>query len=343
MYILQNVPLSGYSTMRLGGPAAHLTEVNNRNDVVESLAWAESQQLPVIMIGGGSNIIWPDSGFPGLVLVNKIMRYEAFNEDEENMYVTAGAGEVWDRVVEQTVLAGYSGLETLSLIPGTAGAAPIQNIGAYGGEISQVLVSVEAYDRQAKQFINIPSIDCGFGYRTSRFKTADKGRYFISALTLHVTKTNPMPPFYESLQTYLSSRGIHEYTPQIVRDAVIAIRSSKLPDPAVVANNGSFFTNPIVTKDDLDLLQLNHPDITYWPMDDGRIKISAAWLLEQAGFKGMHDSETGMAIWDKHALVLVNEHAASTANLLKFRQKILDRVQALFGIALQQEPELIGV
>lgn len=341
MYILENVPLSSYSTMRLGGPARYLSDITDRNEIPEALAWAEQHQVPVIMIGGGSNIIWKDEGFPGLVLVNKIERFETFNEDADNLYVTVGAGENWDAVVKRCVDGGFSGIEELSLIPGTAGATPIQNVGAYGREISEVLVTVEAYDTSARQFVNIPGRDCGFGYRTSRFKTTDRGRFMISAITLHLTKTPPQPPFYAALEQYFSQNQITAYTPQAVREAVIAIRSAKLPDPATVANNGSFFHNPVVQSDQLDTLLAQYPELPHWKKDDGSAKISAAWLVEQCGLKGVHDQETGMATWPNQALVFVNEKATQTAHLLRFKQKVVDAVQAKFGIILEQEPELL--
>lgn len=269
------------------------------------------------------------------------MGFEEQQEDEENYFVHIGAGEHWDNVVERTVAKGMTGIEALSLIPGTTGATPVQNVGAYGQEIAQTLVSVEAYDRQTKQMVNLQNADCGFGYRTSRFKTTDRGRFFITGVTLHLLHGNPQPPYYAALEQYLNDHNIHDHTPQTVRDAVIAIRSSKLPDPAKVANNGSFFANPIIDEGHLAQIQNNHPDIPHWPDGEGKVKIPAAWLLEQLGFKDIHDQETGMATWPTQAMVLVNEHAQSTAQLLQFRQKILDAVQQAFHITLEQEPELL--
>ncbi|HJP96587.1 MAG TPA: UDP-N-acetylmuramate dehydrogenase [Candidatus Saccharimonadales bacterium] len=343
MNILQNVPLAQHSTMRLGGTAAYAVDITSRMELREALAWAEERNLPVMMIGGGSNIIWKDEGFPGLLLVNKIMRFEEQQEDAENYYVTVGSGEDWDKVVERTVQKGATGLEFLSLIPGTAGATPVQNVGAYGQEIANVLVSVEAYDRQTGGFVSIPSFECGFGYRTSRFKTTDRSRFFITALTFHLQIQNPQPPFYQALERYFGEHPVEggAYTPQVIRDAVIAIRSSKLPDPAVVANNGSFFANPIVDEGVLVQIQANYPDVPHWPAADGKIKIPAAWLLETAGFKDVHDAETGMGTWPAQPLVLVNEHATSTAQLLQFRQKIIDTVRQKFDITLEQEPEIL--
>lgn len=341
MNIVQNVSLKLHSTMRLGGTAAYMVDITSRNEIPEAIAWAEENKLPVIMIGGGSNIIWRDEGFAGLILVNKILGIEEQIEDEENFYITVGAGENWDAVVSKTTEKGMTGIEALSLIPGTAGATPVQNVGAYGQEISNTLVSVQAYDNQAKQFVTIPSYDCNFSYRTSRFKAHDKGRFFITAITLHLVHKNPQPPYYNAVQGYFDEHNIINPTPQVLREAVIAIRTSKLPDPARVANNGSFFANPIITEEQYSQLAMDHPDMPKWTMDDGRVKIPAAWLMEQAGFKDYHDKTTGMATWPAQPLVLVNETAQQTEQLIEFKQKIVSTIQDRFGITLEQEPELL--
>lgn len=337
MNIQKNVLLSGYSAMHLGGKAAFFTTVSSLEELAEAIGWAEQNNQKLKVIGGGTNIIWQDSGFNGLVIVNKIMGFELSNEG----VVKAGAGENWDSVVRRCIEQGWSGTECLSAVPGTAGATPVQNVGAYGQEIADTLLEVEAYDTKDKKVITIAKNDCGFGYRTSRFKTSDKDRYVILSVSLKLSKKTPVPPFYASLQQYLDEHNINSYTPQKIRDAVIAIRGEKLPDPSVVANNGSFFTNPIIDKDQFSSLQTIHHGLASWPAGE-KVKISAGWLVEHAGFpKDFHDSETGMATWKNQALVLVNEHAKSSADLLKFKQKIIDAVQAKFGITLEQEPEII--
>lgn len=343
MKILENVSLAEHSTMGLGGVAKYLVTVESNMELLEALSWGQERKLSIMMIGRGSNIVWRDEGFDGLIIVNKIERYETFNEDDENYYVTAGAGENWDTVVERTAQAGLTGIEALSLIPGTAGATPIQNVGAYGQEISQTLTTIEAFDLEQGDFVNLRGDDCAFGYRTSRFKTTDRGRFFITAVTLHLRKANPEGPFYASAQKYLDDSGITGVTPQTLRNAVIAVRQSRLPDPAEVRNNGSFFANPIITSEDLVRLRAGYPKIPSWTLDSGNVKISAAWLIEQAGFNDYHDDETGMATWAAQPLVLVNEKAKSTADLLAFKKKIIDTVQQKFGIELAQEPELLPV
>ncbi|MGD0284285.1 MAG: UDP-N-acetylmuramate dehydrogenase [Candidatus Saccharimonadales bacterium] len=341
MNIQKNVSLSQYSTMRLGGIVAFVSEIHNRQELTEAFNWAETNHLPVITIGEGSNIVWKDEGFKGLLLINKVPGYDVFDEDEENYYVTVGAGENWDSVVERAAVAQVSGIEAMSLIPGSAGATIVQNAGAYGQEICQTLVSIEAYDMQTKTFLTISNQDCAFGYRTSRFKTNDHGRFIIMGMTLHLMHTQMTSPFYPSLQDYIDKHNIKTYEPMAIRNAVIAIRSNHLPNPAVVANCGSFFENPIIDRIQLSELLDRYPDMVYWNQDNEDIKLSAGWLIEHAGFKDFHNQQTGMATWPTQAMILINEHARSTADLLAFRQLIIDTVNQKYGIKLEQEPELL--
>lgn len=335
-----NVPLSQHSTMRLGGPAKYLLEITSIEQIGPALEWAAEHNCKTIMIGDGSNIIWSDQGFDGLVLVNKIAGFEIKDKGDKAIVIIA-AGENWDSAVERTVKAGLSGIEHLSLIPGTTGATPVQNVGAYGKEIADTLVDVQVYDTLEQKMVNIPNEECGFSYRKSRFNGRDKGRFLITGVTLNLSKSPPTPPFYGSLQNYLEQHQITTYTPQTIREAVIAVRNSKLPDPAKVANCGSFFANPIVDKVKLAELLEKYPKIPNWVVDSEKSKISAAWIMEQLGLKGYHEPNTGMAIWDKHALVLVNEKAPNTAALLAFRDAIIKRAEEKFGLSLKQEPELI--
>lgn len=342
MQIYENVPLKLHSTMRLGGTAAYAATCSSQEELTELLAWAEQKQLPVRVIGSGSNIVWRDEGFPGLLIVNGIKGFDVKAEADDVRVVTIGAGENWDDAVRRTVELGLTGIEALSLVPGTTGATPVQNVGAYGQDVSQTITSVKVYDTTDKSFKSISNDDCAFGYRTSRFKTTDSGRYIIVSVTFRLVKANPVPPFYRAVEDYFSAHTMTDFTPQTVRDAVIAIRSSKLPDPARVANNGSFFANPIVDQAILEIILEAYPDVPYWATEtEGKVKIPAAWLIEHAGFKDVHDEVTGMATWHAQPLVLVNEHAKSTADLLAFKEKIVTRVRESFGISLEQEPELL--
>lgn len=341
MQSVPNVSLRNHSTMRLGGMATYALDVFNTSDIQQALHWATAHKLPIRIVGSGSNIIWRDEGFNGLLLVNKIKGYEVTTGNNGTFTVQIGTGEIWDNIVRRTVEAGLTGIEALSLIPGTAGGTPVQNVGAYGQEIADTLLNVTAIDATTGEVVTILNQDCGFGYRTSRFKTADAGRFFITGIALELRHNNPQPPFYGAVEQYFSSHGITDITPQALRNAVIDIRSHKLPDPSVVANNGSFFSNPVVDNATFSRLATSYPNLPHWPLNNGQHKLSAAWLIEQAGFKDYHDSETGMATWPTQPLVFVNEHAARTADLLKFKQKILSTIQAKFGVTLLQEPELL--
>lgn len=338
--IHHNASLSRHSTMRLGGHAKHLAEAKTENEVKLLADWAKKQGLPIIMIGEGSNIVWQDKDFDGLVIVNRIPGKKILKQDSKSAAIEIGSGEYWDEVVAWTVKNNWSGLEFLSLIPGYAGAAPVQNIGAYGGELSNVFVELEAYDTHISKFVKIAKKDCRFGYRTSRFKTTDKHRFLITSLVLKLSKTPPKPPFYEALEKYFSLHKIKDYTPLAIREAVMSIRPAKLPDPSRVANNGSFFTNPIISKVEFQKLFAEFIDIKYWPHGN-KVKLSAAWLVEQAGFKDFHDEQTGMGTWPNQCLVLVNESARSSDDLLTFKNKIIKAVHDKFGIILEQEPELL--
>lgn len=340
MDFAENVSLRSYSTMRLGGKARYFCEVRSESDIKKAFDFAKKHSVAVIVVGEGSNIVWRDEGFDGLIIANRIDGRKVVSEDEKNFTVELGAGENWDEAVAWTVKKNLSGIEFLSLIPGLAGAAPVQNLGAYGGEISNVLTKLRAYDSKLGHFVDIANKACQFSYRNSRFKTSDRGRFVITSITLKLSKSPPKPPFYESLEKYLSEHKITNYAPRTIREAVIAIRAIKLPSPAKVANNGSFFTNPTISKEEFEKLQKKYPDIKGWAQNN-KVKISAGWLLEEAGFKDFHDKETGMGTWPAQALVFVNEHAKNTADLLAFKQKVQSKVHEMFGIVLEQEPELL--
>lgn len=341
MKILKDVSLKLYSTMRLGGTADFMTEAKTKADLEVAENWAEERQIPIRVIGSGSNIVWRDEGFKGLLVINKIRGFKKINEDENSATYQIGAGENWDVVVDQLVGLKLAGVECLSLIPGTAGATPIQNVGAYGQDISQTLIEVEAYDRMEKQFVTLLNNECAFAYRTSRFKTVDSGRFLIASITLRLHKDKPQPPFYDALQAYLDKKGYENPTLNQIRNAVIAIRREKLPDPAKVANNGSFFANPFVDARHMKLLVKAYPNIRGWEMGDGTFKVSAAWLIEKAGFKGKIDPATGMSTWKNQSLVLINERAKKTQDLLDYQDKITAKVFEMFQIELQREPELL--
>lgn len=342
MEILNNVSLYEYSTMGLGGKAKHLTKISSTSELKMALKWANENSLESMIIGSGSNIVWSDNGFSGLVIVNSITGFEVIEDNEHSCTIKIGGGENWDEVVKRTVDMNLSGIECLSLIPGTAGATPVQNVGAYGQEISYVLVNVEVLDKNLEyDNLTLFNEDLDFSYRSSIFKQ-NPGRYYISSITLKLNKTVLKPPFYASLQLYLLQNKISDYSPVIIRRAVIAIRSYKLPDPKLVKNCGSFFKNPTIDISQLESLEKKLDiQIPHWPDHQDAKKISAAWLIENVGFSNFHDQETGMATWKNQPLVIVNETAKSTGDLIKFRDSIVNAVEQKFHIKLEQEPLLI--
>ena len=336
MDIHTNIPLKNYTTMRLGGNARFMTDVHTPAEVAEICQKAASEGLPIFILGGGSNLIVSDKGFNGIVVRNRIQGFDIISDDPSHTIIKVGAGENWDSVVSRTVDMNLSGIEALSAIPGTVGAGPVQNIGAYGQEIADTVQSVEAYDIQNNTFTTLSANDCGFSYRHSIFRGEASGRYIITAVILKLYKSTPQPPFYKAVQDYLESKNITIFTPKVIRDAVIAIRTDKLPDPALLPNAGSFFKNAIIEDWQLADLKNTFPDIPSYDMPDGRYKIPSGWLIEQTGLKGqvLH----GMRIHDKNALVLINESAKSYADLAAAREEIKTAVRDKFRIEIEQEP-----
>lgn len=336
MNIRTNIPLKNLTTMKLGGPAKFFAEVHSVQELNDYYVDAEAKNVPVFVLGGGSNVIAHDEGFNGLVLRMRIPGFEVISDDLNNTVIKVGAGEQWDDVVKRTVDMNLSGIEALSAIPGTAGAAPVQNIGAYGQEIAETLVELEAYDSQTHQVITLQNAECEFSYRHSIFRGDSRGRYVITSITLKLSKTLPAPPFYDALQKYFEEHLVSIYTQKVVRDAVIAIRADKLPDPAVQPNSGSFFKNALIDDWLLPDLQARFPTIKTYEMGNGTIKVPSGWLIETAGLKGQVFH--GMRVHDKNAVVLINESAQSYADLEAAREEIVQKVSDMFRITIEQEP-----
>jgi len=340
MQLTFNVPLGPLTTMKLGGNARAFCTVCSEDDLVEATAWATEHNVPMFMIGGGSNIIIGDDGFDGLVLKSEIKGFDIIEEDD-CCFITVGAGELWDDVVERTVNMGLTGIEALSLIPGTCGATPIQNVGAYGQEVSDTITELRAYDTTTNDFVILRSSDCEFAYRDSRFKEREHGRFLITTITFKLQKGQLQPPYYRALEQYMVEHNITDYSPASVRAAVIAVRQSKLPNPNVVANTGSFFKNPITSVEVFNAIQQKYPNAPGWPLENNMVKIPAGWLLETAGFKGYQHSN-GMGMYEQHALVMVNNSASSFADLVEFKEEITAKVEQMFKVTLTVEPEIIS-
>lgn len=336
MDVMTNISLKQYTTMKLGGEARYMATADSPGDVVSLYRNARKENLPIFVLGGGSNVITHDEVFEGIVLLNKIKGFEVISETDETTDVKIGAGEVWDEVVEKAIGLGLQGIEAMSGIPGTAGAAPVQNVGAYGQEIADTLISLEAYDSKTDTIVTISADECDFSYRNSIFRDKEKGRYCILNITLRLNKAEPKPPYYASLQKYIDDNDIREVNLSVIRVAVLNIRSEKLPDPAELPSAGSFFKNALVEKWKLEELQKEYSDIPNYAMSDGRYKIPTGWLIDKAGLRGYRSH--GMRVYEKNALVLVNDSATGYDDLVAIREEIVQIVFDKFGIKIEQEP-----
>ena len=336
MDVMTNISLKQYTTMKLGGETRYMATADSASDVVSLYRNARKENLPIFVLGGGSNVITHDEVFEGIVLLNKIKGFEVISETDETTDVKIGAGEVWDEVVEKAIGLGLQGIEAMSGIPGTTGAAPVQNVGAYGQEIADTLISLEAYDSKTDTIVTISADECDFSYRNSIFRRKEKGRYCILNITLRLNKAEPKPPYYASLQRYIDENDIREVNLSVIRVAVLNIRSEKLPDPAELPSAGSFFKNALVEKWKLEELQKEYSDIPNYAMSDGRYKIPTGWLIDKAGLRGYRSH--GMRVYEKNALVLVNDSATGYDNLAAIREEIVQIVFDKFGIKIEQEP-----
>lgn len=336
MEVHPNIPLKNFTTMKIGGPARFMVEVRSVEELKAVHDNATAKNLPIFILGTGSNVIAKDEGFTGIVIRIRIPGFDIVADDPGSTTIKIGAGENWDSVVQRTVDLRLSGIEAMSKIPGTTGAAPVQNVGAYGQEIADTLVSLEAYDSQTKNFVTIQNEACGFAYRHSIFRGEQKGRYVITSITLKLSKNVPQPPFYDALQTYFDEHNIKLFTVSSIRDAVIAIRTDKLPDPELLPNSGSFFKNAIIDDWQLTDLKKAYPDMKVFSMGDGRSKVPSGWLIEQTGLKGqlLH----GIRVHDKNCLVLINESATGYADLAAARDEVIGAVRDKFRIQIEQEP-----
>lgn len=340
MVIRENVPISELTTMRLGGQARYVIEIERLDDISKAYSFACEKNLPTWIMGGGANTIGHDEGFDGVIILNRLKGIKIVSQNNQEIIIEAMAGEVWDDLVAFACERGYSGIEALSLIPGTVGAAPVQNIGAYGQDIAQTIEQVTAFDTLTNEFVTIARSEMQLGYRQTRFNTgADKGRFLIVAVVLRLKKENLKPPFYHSLQKYLDENQIVGYSPLNIRQAVCAVRNEKLPDPEKEASAGSFFKNTYISAEEIPTAEARGIPVRIEA--DGRGKINSGWLIEQAELKGQE--LFGFRVSNTAALVLINKSAKSYADLAKARQKIIDAVFDKFGYRLEQEPVEIPI
>ncbi len=336
MNIQENISLSQYTTFKIGGPAKFFCSVKNEKELLEALDFAKNKSLPIFVIGGGSNLLVSDEGYKGLVL--KIEMYGiAFSQN----LVSASAGENWDNFVNETVERGYYGLENLSAIPGTVGASSVQNIGAYGVDVSQYIQSVRAYDIRKEQFVDIKNEECQFSYRDSVFKQ-QKGRFIIVSVTFNLKTSGEVNIEYKDLKEYFEAKNLNR-SPSLreVREAVIAIRESKLPDWQRWGTAGSFFKNPIIPIQKYVDLKQKYTDLPGFPECDGaKIKVSLAWILDKiCNARGL--SVGNAYVYEKQALVLVAKPGAKATEVIELSRRIQDMVKEKTGIAVEAEVEWV--
>ena len=344
----ENMPLAPMATLGIGGPARYFAEVTTPDALLAGVEWARSRGTPLFVLGGGSNIVVADAGFPGLVLRMSIRGVET-TFDGGDVVITAGAGEEWDALVAHCVARNWAGFECLSGIPGRVGATPIQNVGAYAQETSETLESVEALDLATEKLVDMGAGDCEFGYRTSRFKVRDRGRFIIARVTYRLSVSGKPAVRYPELQRYLDELGIVQPALADVRDAVLAIRLRKAmvidPRDSDSRSVGSFFVNPTLTGDEFEAVKkrlgAGGEDLPVFAVSDGRVKLSAAWLIERAGIKrGYTHGNVGTST--KHALAIVNRGGGTAAEIVELKELIQKRVFEAFGVELTPEPVFVG-
>lgn len=332
-----NVDLSPYNTLNIKAHAKKFLSVSSSEEV--RLLCSQSVSDPIFILGGGSNILFRNS-FEGLIIHIGIKGRELVKEDDEHVWLQIGAGENWHETVLYCVEKGWGGIENLSLIPGTVGAAPIQNIGAYGVELEQVFEQLEAVDIATGKERNFSKEECRFGYRESVFKNELKGDYIITNVTLKLDKHHKVNTSYGAIQNLLDEKGIADPTIRDISDVVIEIRNSKLPNPDDLGNAGSFFKNPIVSRQKFEHLSSTYPQIPGYELNKIEVKVPAGWLIDQAGWKGRVVGNAGT--YQQQALVIVNHGGATGKEIWELAEKIRSSVKDQFGIELVPEVNIVS-
>ena len=340
--IQENISLKKYNTFGIDATARYFSTFTDIDELNELLEFKQSStinhQPSPLILGGGSNILLTKN-FDGLVLKNEIQGIEKINEDDGHVYVKAGAGVNWHQLVVYCIHNNWAGMENLSLIPGNTGASPMQNIGAYGVEIKDVFYELEAFHLQEKRIVRFNLRDCEFGYRESVFKRKFKNQFIIISVTYRLNKQPVFNTSYGAIEQELQAMGVKELSIQAISQAVINIRSSKLPDPAVIGNAGSFFKNPEISSNDFEILKENFPAIVGYKLPNGNVKLAAGWLIEQCGWKGYRNGDAGCH--SKQALVLVNYGNATGGEIYALSTSIINSVQEKFGVVLEREVNII--
>lgn len=338
LQIQENVSLKNFNTFGIDTRARYFVEIAHEDELTELFADPQWQQTERLVLGGGSNMLMV-SDFDGLVIRMNIRGIE-HRISHDDVYVEVGGGEVWNGLVNYCVDHGYAGIENLSLIPGSVGASPIQNIGAYGVELKDVFHSCRAFEIATGTFKSFSKEDCKFGYRESVFKAELKGLYIIVSVKFHLSLIPNLNIQYGAIGQELQNRGIVNPTIKDVSQVVAHIRVSKLPDPSTIGNAGSFFKNPVISAEEFATVQAKFPDVVNYPAADGGVKLAAGWLIEQCGWKGKTAGHTGT--WKNQALVLVNHGGATGQEVYDFSSQIIDSVYTKFGVTLQREVNIIS-
>ena len=338
MNIQQNISLKEYTTFRIGGLARFFCIVKNEDELIEAISYSKKNKIPFFVLGGGSNILISDEGFQGLVIKIEIKGI-TYLEDGNNVMVAVGAGENWDSFVGETVEKELYGLENLSLIPGTVGAAPVQNIGAYGGEVKDVIATVYVLDVEKDEYRDFTNVECNFSYRNSMFKE-NPGRYVVISVTFLLNKKGKLNTTYKDVQEYLMFKKIKDPTLKQIRNAVIDIRTRKLPDLKKYGTAGSFFKNVIISQSKAQELLKKYPEMILHAVNKEKVKIPIAWILDHVcGFRGVKKGNVGT--YQNQALVLINYGNATAQEIIALAQKMVDEVYEKTGIEIEPEVEYV--
>jgi len=328
-----------FNTFGITAKARHFARFSSAAELIDQLKTAEVLRGPMMVIGGGSNLLFTRD-FPGVILKNEIGGIHTIEENDKSVLIQAGAGEVWHQLVLYTIGVNAGGIENLSLIPGSVGAAPMQNIGAYGVEIKDVFQELSALEIATGKIRTFSAAECRFGYRESIFKNELKGQYIILDVTLKLSRSPEVNTSYGAIEQQLKAMGITNPGIRDVSDAVISIRRSKLPDPAIIGNAGSFFKNPLVPKSQFDTLRTKYRDVVGYPAGEHSIKLAAGWLIEKAGWKGKTLGNFG--VHKDQALVLVNYGGAQGNQIYELSEQIVQSVRQKFDVELEREVNLVG-
>ncbi len=333
----ENVSLASYTTMRVGGNARYFSSVHTDDEVHEAILFARTKSLPFFILGGGSNIVFSDEGFAGVVIKIEIPGV-IFQEKGDYVVIEVGAGVLWDQLVLESVTRGLWGIENLSAIPGTVGAAPVQNIGAYGVEVKDTVEWVRVYDTHKNIFTILSRDECGFSYRMSIFKKPAGKKFIVTKIALRLSKNGIPNLNYGDIAKYFSGRSPETISVLEMREAIVNIRAKKLPNPNILPNAGSFFKNPVISKDSYLKIQNMFPNIP-GHQEGGRVKLSAARLIEACGWKGIRRKDAGVT--KEHALVIANYGSASARDIKELADTVTRDVFARTGVTLLPEVEFV--